>query len=156
MRVFIFHYSMKTIRIFTKLSQKNIVGGPSLIFLRAQNKNDTKIRDQKLCQKIIGYDCNSLYLYAMGQNMPVGSFIRRREETGFTPEKRDYYMDMFHWMDFISQRENLEISHLLNANREFRIGPYKVDGVCDAKVFEYYGCYYHKHECELTKYQQKT
>ncbi|EGZ30784.1 hypothetical protein PHYSODRAFT_473214 [Phytophthora sojae] len=35
-------------------------------------RNETKIRGGKLCKKIIGYDANALYLWALGNEMPCG------------------------------------------------------------------------------------
>ena len=72
-----------------------MVGGPSIIFHRYHEKDKTKIREReitdqgkepKMCQKIVGYDANALYLWAIMQNMPTGSFTRRREETNFKKE----------------------------------------------------------------------
>ncbi|KAJ8319270.1 hypothetical protein KUTeg_004361 [Tegillarca granosa] len=67
----------------------NIVGGPSIIFSRHQEAGKTKIRGGKPCQKIIGFDANALYLWAIDQEMPVGPFIRRkaphfRPQQGYT------------------------------------------------------------------------
>ena len=42
----------------------------------------------KVCQKVLGYDCNALYLWCIGQDMPVGTMVRRRAEEGFKPEVR--------------------------------------------------------------------
>ena len=40
-------------------------------------------KQAKTCHKIVGYDANALiYLWATMQDMPTGSFTRRREETG--------------------------------------------------------------------------
>jgi hypothetical protein len=50
----------------------NIAGGPSIIFNRFAKRNETKIRGGKLCKKIIGYDANALYLWALGNEMPCG------------------------------------------------------------------------------------
>ena len=52
----------------------NIVGGPSIIFQRHMQKGVTKIRNGET-----GYDCNTLYIWALSQDMHVGPFIRRRE-----------------------------------------------------------------------------
>ncbi|EEY68553.1 chromodomain protein, putative [Phytophthora infestans T30-4] len=35
-------------------------------------RNETKIRGAKICKKIIGYDANALYLWALGNEMPCG------------------------------------------------------------------------------------
>lgn len=51
----------------------NIAGGPSIIFSRFAKRNETHIRNgSKLCEKIIGYDANALYLWAHGNDMPCG------------------------------------------------------------------------------------
>ena len=60
-----------------ELLKTGMIGGPSIVFCRYHEKNITNIRSHlytnpKPCQKIIGYDANSLYLYCMGQDMPCG------------------------------------------------------------------------------------
>ena len=58
------------------LLKDSIVGGPSIIFNRYHEANKTRIRDgDKLCKKIIGYDANALYLWAIAQEMPTGNHI---------------------------------------------------------------------------------
>ncbi|GMF27809.1 unnamed protein product [Phytophthora fragariaefolia] len=57
--------------IYTKM-KANIAGGPSIIFNRYAKRNETKIRGGKICKKIIGYDANALYLWALGNEMPCG------------------------------------------------------------------------------------
>ncbi|KAG3064142.1 hypothetical protein PI125_g24238 [Phytophthora idaei] len=53
--------------IYCKMKQ-NIAGGPSIVFNRYAKRNETKIRGGKLVKKIIGYDANALYLWALGNN----------------------------------------------------------------------------------------
>ncbi|EGZ17311.1 hypothetical protein PHYSODRAFT_500456 [Phytophthora sojae] len=57
--------------IYAKI-KANIAGGPSIIFNRYAKRNETKIRGGKVCKKIIGYDANALYLWALGNEMPCG------------------------------------------------------------------------------------
>ncbi|KAG2826262.1 hypothetical protein PC118_g22490 [Phytophthora cactorum] len=57
--------------IYSKM-KANIAGGPSIIFNRYAKRNETKIRGDKVCKKIIGYDANALYLWALGNEMPCG------------------------------------------------------------------------------------
>ncbi|KAG6592630.1 uncharacterized protein IUM83_12462 [Phytophthora cinnamomi] len=57
--------------IYAKM-KANIAGGPSIIFHRYAKRNETKIRGGKVCKKIIGYDANALYLWALGNDMPCG------------------------------------------------------------------------------------
>ncbi|KAG3096551.1 hypothetical protein PC121_g2533 [Phytophthora cactorum] len=57
--------------IYAKM-KANIAGGPSIIFNRYAKRNETKIRGGKVCKKIIGYDANALYLWALGNEMPCG------------------------------------------------------------------------------------
>ncbi|KAG2988366.1 hypothetical protein PC121_g10478 [Phytophthora cactorum] len=57
--------------IYGKMKE-NIAGRPSIIFNRYAKRNETKIRGGKLVKKIIGYDANALYLWALGNYMPCG------------------------------------------------------------------------------------
>jgi hypothetical protein len=57
-----------------KLLKDNIVGGPSIIFHRYHEANKTRIRGGKLCKKVLGYDANALYLWAIAQVMPTGDY----------------------------------------------------------------------------------
>ncbi|GMF31615.1 unnamed protein product [Phytophthora lilii] len=50
----------------------NIAGGSSIIFNRYVKRNKTKICGGKLYKKVIGYDANALYLWALGNDMPCG------------------------------------------------------------------------------------
>ena len=50
----------------------NLVGGPSIVFHHYQERNKTRIRNGKPCQRILGYDANALYLWAISQDMPCG------------------------------------------------------------------------------------
>ena len=70
----------------------NNVGGPSIIFNRYHEKDKTNIRnvemrkkgqEPKPCKKIVGYDANALYLWAMMQPMPTGQYTRRLESDWF-------------------------------------------------------------------------
>ena len=55
-----------------------VVGGPSLVFTRYHEVGVTKIRshqkkaEPRLCQRILGYDANALYLSTMLEEMPCG------------------------------------------------------------------------------------
>ncbi|GMF35064.1 unnamed protein product [Phytophthora lilii] len=57
--------------IYRKM-KANIAGGPSSIFNRFAKRNETLIRGDKLCKKVIGYDANALYLWCLGNQMPCG------------------------------------------------------------------------------------
>ena len=59
--------------------KKNIVGGPSIIFIRYHEKGVTNIKNilDNTCQAVVGYNCNGLYSYAIKQKMPTGVFVRR-------------------------------------------------------------------------------
>ena len=140
-----------------KTIKNNIVGGPSIIFTRHHKAFETYIRQElgKVCQRLVGFDANALYLWAIGQLMPTGPFIRRKVENEFRPERRDKYMSMYYWMDWLNHSENKHILHKLNYGKEKRIGPYPVDGYDPQTntVYQHQGCYYHAHRnCPITKY----
>ncbi|XP_048238897.1 uncharacterized protein LOC124129020 [Haliotis rufescens] len=132
----------------------NVVGGPSIIFTRYHKADQTLIRGhpEKRCKRVVGYDANALYLWAIDQPMPTGPFVRRRAENRFKPERRDRYACMYDWMDWLREQEGRDIRHKLNWGREKRVGPYLVDGFIPGSmtVFEFHGCYFHGHHCHLT------
>lgn len=134
--------------------KQNIVGGPSIIFTRHHKAGKTFIRQNpdKPYKRVIGLDANALYLGCIAQSMPVGAFIRCREEDNLTPIARDRYMMMFHWLDWISKTEGKTIMHKCNSGKEKRIGPYLLDGyeASTKTIYEYYGCYFHGQDCRNT------
>ncbi|XP_069106330.1 uncharacterized protein [Argopecten irradians] len=133
-----------------RMFQRNIVGGPAIVFRRFHEKDVTRIRDgAKPCKSILGLDANALYLHSLSEAMPTGPYSVRREETGFQLEKRDKYLKAFKWLDWVSENTGCEIQHRMNSGREIRIGPYRVDGF-DSRtqtVYEFDGCYFHGHDC---------
>ena len=74
------------------LFRNNICGGPSIVFHRHHTAGKNKLReieygeDAKTCQKIVGFDANSLYLWAIAQELPTGPYVIRNSETNFKPE----------------------------------------------------------------------
>lgn len=148
----LFDFSTKDIY---RTIQDNIVGGPSIIFTRYHESGKTFLRGnfEKPCKRIVGYDANALYLHCIGQNMPVGYFIIRRECDGFKAEKMSKYWNMFIWMDWVSGSKNCKILHKLNNNHEKRVGPFPVDGYdpITKTIYQYNGCYFHGHSCHLNQ-----
>ena len=71
-----------------RLLRDNIVGGPSIIFHRYQERDKTLIKDKYLCKKVLGYDANSLYLYCLGQLMPTGYYTAQEECNNYRKEIR--------------------------------------------------------------------
>ena len=55
--------------------RNNTVGGPSIIFKKYAEVGKTTIRnDSQVCKNTIRFDANSLYLWAIGQEIPAGKF----------------------------------------------------------------------------------
>ena len=128
----------------------NIVGGPSIVFTRYHEKNKTFIRQNKdkLCQSIVGYDANSLYLYCLSQKMPIGLPIIRNLEDNFIPSRRHHSAEATEWLEHYMHVNSV----MLNTNTrggERRVGPFMVDGFSKEKklVCEYLGCIWHGCEC---------
>ena len=139
--------------------KKNLCGGPSIVFKRYFEKNKTKIRNKtKSCKSVLGYDCNSLYLWALSQEMPTGPMVRRKESEGFRPVKTDKYMSMFDWLTWVSMTEKINIKHKMNNSKEVRLGPYPIDGFCaeTQTFFQFDGCFWHPHKnCLLYRKKDK-
>ena len=140
--------------------KKNLVGGPAIIFTRKHVKGETLLRQgPNLCQRILGLDMNGLYLYCISLPHCTGNFVRRREETGFKPEKHTKYQSMYTWMEWKNVHEGHDIKHALNNHGgEIRFGPYPVDGYearCDT-IYQLDGCYHHGDFCQIGKMPEVT
>ena len=143
-----------------QIVKKNIVGGPSIIFTRHHKVGESFIRGnvEKPCKKIVGYDANALYLWAIGQNMPTQMYgIIKKYGSKFKvdSDRQHKYMSMYYWMDFMAQQQQTHILHKLNYGREKRVGPYLVDGYSPSTntIYEFNGCRFHGHDpskCSIT------
>ena len=136
----------QTNRDLHKLVKDNIVGGPAIIFHRYHEKGITKIRGgSELCRKIVGYDANALYLWAIMQDMPTGWYTRRREENKFRPQQAQPYGQMAaQWLTSVSFTTGHTIRHQ-SYGREKRVGKLLVDGWCaeTRTAYQFHGCYFH-------------
>ena len=136
----------RTNRDLHKLVKDNIVGGPAIIFHRYHEKNVTRIRGgSELCRKVVGYDANALYLWAIMQDMPTGWYTRRREENKFRPQQAQPYGQMAaQWLTSVSFTTGHTIRHQSNG-REKRVGKLLVDGWCaeTRTAYQFHGCYFH-------------
>ena len=119
----------------------------SLALALAQASETKEMEDQgkqaKTCQKIVGYDANALYLWAIMQDMPTGSFTRRREETGFKRESSSRMAT--EWFEWKAHEEEIFIRHQMN-NTEKCIGERKIPvnefhGPSQT-VFQFHGCWW--------------
>lgn len=137
-----------------KLFRKTCTGGLSAVFKRSLIAYADKMRrgEGDLCKKIVGLDCNSLYLGGIGSYMPTGSpiYYYRGENGEFKLKKFNYYSNQFLWLDFLSsvvekdmEKENekyikagLEpytrdhvIRHERNSTLQVHLGVFRPDGV---------------------------
>ena len=143
-----FHLFNEKNKDIYQLFKQNIIRGPSIIFNRYHEAGKTFIRNNpnKPCQKIIGYDANALYLWAIGQKLGVGFPLVRREENNFRREFPQFAAGCRDWIDWLILERNIKIQSAFHGG-EKKIGNYKVDGFCQElnTVFEFYGDYWHCH-----------
>lgn len=126
-----------------------VTGGPSIIFHRMHIAGETRIKNKDLCQKVIGYDANSLYLWCMAQYMPTGIYSLREKTNNFKKATR-YSKQGIQWLSYLNQERGRFIQHAENSiHGEVRIENYIVDGFEEDSntIFEFYGCYFHGHFC---------
>ncbi len=125
------------------------VGGPSIVFNRYQEAGVTKINQHlygaaaKLCQSVVGYDANSLYLACLMEQMPTGLPIRRKAEENFAPKQSDVFGRMAcEWLEWEANQMDIKITHKYNS-KEKRIGQRQlpVDGYCAQTntVYQFHG-----------------
>ena len=156
-----------------RLMQKNLIGGPSIIFLRFAKIGETKIRPEtfgdqaKTVREIVGYDANSLYLDCLSLDMPNGYPVLWSPNQDFTCFTRKATEPKFgrsaaEWLSWMAHKHSLQISHQFNKG-EVPIGnrKIKVDGFAISEgrgiVFQYFGCYFHgcpKHHPDRVKYDK--
>ena len=138
----------------------NLVGGPSIVFHRHHEKGVTRLREEtygseaKLCERVVGFDANALYLWSMSQPMPTGFMIRRHETNNFKPEfTQRFGRTAWGFLEWVAARNRVHIQHMFNAG-EKRVGQHgiPVDGYCEETntVYQFHGCYWHGHACRLT------
>ncbi|KAJ8042582.1 hypothetical protein HOLleu_09367 [Holothuria leucospilota] len=139
------------------LFRNNIVGGPSIIFHRYHERDLTKLKGGKLCKKVLGFDANALYLWAVMQHLPTGVGLRRRRETGFRREfTHSFQKTAAGWLEWEGKRHGIEIKHRLNG-KEVRLGkrhlPVNGFGIDNGNpvIFQFQGCYWHGHLCALNQ-----
>ena len=84
-------------------------------------------RFHQTVSKDVGFNANDLCLWSIDQEMPKGTFVRRRLAYNFKPQKRDKYTLMYDWMDHLNHSQGLHIQHKLNTGKEKKISPYLVD-----------------------------
>ena len=86
------------------------------------------------------------------QEMPTGSYTRRREENNFKRELSSRMAD--EWIQWEAEKRDIRIRYQLNQT-EKRIGARQlpVDGFHKESqtVFQFHGCYWHGHRCLLTQ-----
>ena len=112
-----------------QLFKENIVGGPNIICNWYHKSGKTFIQNEpnKPCQKIICYDVNALYLWAIGQNFPDGYLLIRQQEKFFVREFPQFSGGYHDWIDWLIHELNIEIQSAFHGG-EKKLGPYKVDG----------------------------
>ena len=128
--------------LYRKVKQ-NICGGPSIVFTRTMKAGQRLKDGEETCAKIFGFDANALYPYCLSQEMPCGTFVRRSEEEGYKPKIQTKYLDMYIWMDKLSEMKNIKILHKLNSGKEHYIMGFFVDGIHNNDIYEYHRCYVH-------------
>ena len=136
-KLLMFQDVKEPILIFSKQEQdiyyiikKAIVGGPSIIFTREAVCGVTPIRNnpQEITSAIKGYDLNSLYPSALIEPVPIGQYVIRRAEEEFKPTYREHFLDMYAWMDMLSETEGITIQHKMNGHRDPQVYNYRADG----------------------------
>ena len=130
-----------------KQLKAGIVGGPSIVFCRYQEKGKTLIKNKNVCQRVVGYDASSLYLDCTGKGMPTGRYTLREKIDNFK-KHTEYSNQAIKWLEYMSQKDNIHIRHAENnVHGEKRLKNFDVDGFCEETqtVYEFLGCYYHGH-----------
>lgn len=134
-----------------KLFRANMVGGPAIIFKRYAEAEKTNIRNNpdKPVKKIIGYDANGLYLWALCQPMPVGLYTHWQypdQDSNNDLKSTFPWRTADEWLAWAGNQHGVVLRTRLN-DTEKRLGDRQlcVDGydANSSTVFEFNGCYWH-------------
>ena len=141
------HLSVFNSEELYNLFRGGMVGGPAIIFKRYAEADKTYIRNNpdKLCQNIIGYDANALYLWALAQPMPVGLYTHW-QYAGEKFQPLYPWREADEWLAWASHQRGTTLRTRLN-NTEKRLGDRQlpVDGFdpSTGAAYQYMGCYWH-------------
>ena len=147
-------FSKRHSHIFREV-RGGIVGGPSIVFNRYQERGVTKIKGREICQNVLGFDCNAMYLECMGKEQCTGPYCLREKRLGFKKHSRRdknfilYSEKAINWLRSIERERGIRIRTAeSNPHGEKRIGNCYVDGYYNNTIFEFLGCYFHGHDCD--------
>ena len=115
--------------------QKDVVGGPSIVFTRKAVLGETFIRKSaNICKSIVGIDASQLYAYSMCQPMPTGLYTRfyfDSETKTFTPrQNKTRSFENFVMSYFQRTRPEFEIESFFTTGRQKKIDCFSADGFC--------------------------
>jgi G:T-mismatch repair DNA endonuclease (very short patch repair protein) len=144
------------------LFRNQICAGPSLVFTRDLEVDKTQLSpgSDEVCKKILGYDCNSLYLAQMLHFTPSQNYVRRLHSENFKARFKRRYCLMYIWLEYMAKLEGVYIRTKQNQGYECKIGKYYVDGLSVkdgvVTVFEFLGCFYHAHQAANCNLNHRT
>lgn len=156
--------------------RRNVVGGPSIIYNRHFKAGETILPNGKPVAKIVTYDGNSLYPFALSQAMPTGQVAYMYE---MDEESKEWKLnELGKTQDSVGEKvwikkcqKDLSDTQSINTRETFgkviRLGPYTLDGarfgkgLSDQEVkygienlaYEYCGDYWHGNPLVI---EQKT
>ena len=143
-------FSKKHSHIY-KTVRDGIVGGASIVFDRYKEKG--KKLKNTICQRILGFDCNSLYLWAMGEDQCTGVYrLREKKEFYKKHDLKDenyikYSKKAIDWLNWRAKQDG-PIRHAENhPHGEKRIENQYVDGFRSGYCYSFSGCFWHGHNC---------
>ena len=130
--------------------REDMVGGPSIVFTRKAEVDETFIRkSSNLCKSNVGYDASQLYPYSMCQPMPTGLYRRweyNSETKRFTArQNKSRSFEKLVLSYFQQSRPDWKIESNVTTGTQKKIDCFSVDGICYHcnTVFEAMGCCYH-------------
>ena len=135
--------------------RKDMVGGPSIVFIRKAVVDETFIQDSgNFCKSNVEIDASQLYFYSMCQHMPTGLYTRWEHDTEsnrFKPQKNKCRIFENMVMSYFQrQRPDCKMDSFYTTGTQKKIDCFKVDGFCALckTVFEAMGCFYHRCPCQ--------
>ena len=109
-QTYIFDYLPEKDKELYYTMKDNNVGGPSIIFNRYHEEMTRKNLEPKPCEKVVGYDANSLYLWTFMQDMQTGQYTRRLDNF----QKQWSGKMAIEWLEWQAYQQQIKIRHEYN------------------------------------------
>ena len=131
----VFLFGFKNLYLYQTI-QKNVGGGPIIVFSRYKNVNETVINDANV-KSIVSYNAYALYLTAIGGNMlrgPLTQFVRNQQQNCLVADEQNLQHGERHYIAFMTKQHHQKNPSCYVSTRftkeHHQVGTFILDAIC--------------------------